>query len=42
MKASNASEDYTLEELLAQIKEKSNNIAAAVAELENMLSGVEE
>lgn len=42
MKAPNAGEDYTLSELLSQIKEKSDNIAAAVAELEKMLSEVEE
>lgn len=42
MKAQNASDDYTLGELLAQIKEKSANIALAVAELEKLIGEVEE
>ena len=42
MKMQNAGEDVTLEELLAQIKEKSENIASAVAELEKLLEGVQE
>lgn len=42
IKAQNASDDYTLEELLAQIKQKSLNIATAVAELEKLISEVEE
>lgn len=42
IKAQNASDDYTLEELLDQIKQKSLNIATAVAELEKLISEVEE
>lgn len=42
IKAQNESDDYTLEELLDQIKQKSLNIATAVAELEKLISEVEE
>lgn len=42
MKADSGTEDYTLVELLDMIKEKSNNIAKAVAELETLIGEVEE
>lgn len=42
MKADSGTDDYTLSELLAMIKEKSNNIAKAVAELEQLIGEVEE
>ena len=42
MKADFGAEDYTLAELLDMIKEKSNNIAKAVAELEMLIGEVEE
>lgn len=42
MKADFGTEDYTLAELLDMIKEKSNNIAKAVAELETLIGEVEE
>lgn len=42
MKADSGTEDYTLAELLDMIKEKSNNIAKAVAELEALIGEVEE
>ena len=42
MKADSGTEDYTLSELLDMIKEKSNNIAKAVAELETLIGEVEE
>lgn len=42
MKADFGAEDYTLAELLDMIKEKSNNIAKAVAELETLIGEVEE
>lgn len=42
MKADSGTEDYTLVELLDMIKEKSNNIAKAVAELEALIGEVEE
>ena len=42
MKADSGTEDYTLVELLDMIKEKSNNIAKAVAELEALIGKVEE
>lgn len=42
MKADSGAEDYTLAELLDLIKEKSNNIAKAVAELEQLIGEVEE
>lgn len=42
MKADSGTEDYTLAELLDMIKEKSNNIAKAVAELETLIGEVEE
>lgn len=42
MKANSETDDYTLTELLDMIKEKSNNIAKAVAELEALIGKVEE
>ena len=42
MKSDNGTEDYTLSELLNQIKEKSANIAKAVAELEKLIGEVDE
>lgn len=42
MKADSGMEDYTLVQLLDMIKEKSNNIAKAVAELEALIGEVEE
>lgn len=42
MKVDSGTEDYTLAELLDMIKEKSNNIAKAVAELETLIGEVEE
>lgn len=42
IKSDNGAEDYSLHELLDQIKEKSVNIAKAVAELENLIGEVEE
>ena len=42
MKVDSGTEDYTLAELLDMIKEKSNNIAKAVAELEALIGEVEE
>ena len=42
MKSVNGTEDYTLSELLAQIKEKSANIAKAVAALEELIGEVDE
>ena len=42
MKADSGTEDYTLVELLDMIKEKSNNLAKAVAELEALIGEVEE
>ena len=42
MKAESAVDDYTLTELLDIIKEKSSNIAKAVAELEQLIGEVEE
>ena len=42
MKSDSGIEDYTLSELLAQIKEKSSNIAKAVAELEKLIGEVDE
>ena len=42
IKSDNGTEDYTLSELLEQIKEKSANIAKAVAALEELISEVDE
>lgn len=42
MKNSDGTNDRTLAELLAEIKEKSSNIAAAVSELEKLIGEVEE
>ena len=42
MKSDSGTEDYTLAELLDMIKEKSSNIAKAVAELEALIGEVEE
>lgn len=42
MKADSGTDDYTLAELLDMIKEKSNNIAKAVLELEALIGEVEE
>ena len=42
MKSDTGTEDYTLAELLDQIKEKSTNIAKAVATLEELIGEVEE
>lgn len=42
MKVDTGTDDYTLAELLDKIKEKSNNIAKAVAELEALIGEVEE
>ena len=42
MKNDSGTEDYTLAELLDMIKEKSSNIAKAVAELEQLIGEVEE
>lgn len=42
MKADSGTDDYTLAELLDMIREKSNNIAKAVAELEALIGEVEE
>ena len=42
MKSDYGTDDYTLAELLDMIKEKSNNIAKAVAELEALIGEVEE
>ena len=39
MKAESDVDDYTLTELLDMIKEKSSNIAKAVAELEQLIRG---
>ena len=42
MKSDSGNDDYTLAELLDMIKEKSSNIAKAVAELEQLIGEVEE
>lgn len=42
MKSDSGTDDYTLAELLDMIKEKSSNIAKAVAELEQLIGEVEE
>lgn len=42
MKSDTGTDDYTLTELLDMIKEKSSNIAKAVAELEQLIGEVEE
>lgn len=42
MKSDSGTDDYTLVELLDMIKEKSSNIAKAVAELEQLIGEVEE
>ncbi|MCM1167584.1 MAG: type I restriction-modification system subunit M [Lachnospiraceae bacterium] len=42
IKTQNSSDDYTLSELFDIIKEKSNNIASAVAELEKLIGEVDE
>ena len=42
MKADSGTDDYTLAELLDMIKEKSNNIAKAVAELEALIGEVDQ
>lgn len=42
MKSDSGTDDYTLAELLDMIKEKSSNIAKAVAELEQLIREVEE
>ena len=42
MKVDSGTDDYTLAELLDKIKEKSNNIAKAVSELEALIGEVEE
>ena len=42
MKSSSGTEDYTLAELLDQIKAKSSNIASAVAALEELIGEVDE
>ena len=42
MKSESGTDDYTLAELLGQIKEKSDNIAKAVAELEKLIGEVDE
>ena len=42
MKTDAGTDDYTLAELLDMIKEKSSNIAKAVAELEQLIGEVEE
>ena len=42
IKSANTSDDYTLSELLEQIKTKSQNIANAVAELEKLIGEVDE
>ncbi|MDO5423288.1 MAG: N-6 DNA methylase [Eubacteriales bacterium] len=42
MKSDSGMNDYTLAELLSMIKEKSSNIAKAVAELEQLIGEVEE
>ena len=42
MKSDSGTDDYTLAELLEQIKEKSSNISKAVAELEALIGEVEE
>ena len=42
MKAGTETDNYTLAELLDQIKEKSNNIAKAVAELEKLIGDIDE
>ena len=42
MKSESSTDDYTLAELLGQIKEKSDNIAKAVAELEKLIGEVDE
>ena len=42
MKSSTGTDDYTLTELLEQIKEKSTNIASAVAALEELIGEVDE
>ena len=42
MKSDSGAEDYTLAELLEQIKEKSGNIAKAVAALEELIGEVDE
>ena len=42
MKSDPGTDDYTLAELLDMIKEKSSNIAKAVAELEQLIGEVEE
>ena len=42
MKSSTGTEDYTLSELLEQIKVKSANIASAVAALEELIGEVDE
>lgn len=42
MKSDSGTDDYTLAELLEQIKEKSSKISKAVAELEALIGEVEE
>ena len=42
MKSDSGADGYTLAELLDMIKEKSGNIAKAVAELERLIGEVEE
>ena len=42
MKSSTGTEDYTLSELLEQIKVKSANIASAVTALEELIGEVDE
>ena len=42
MKSDSGTDDYTLSELLDQIKEKSTNIAKAVAALEELIGEVDE
>ena len=42
MKRDTGTDDYTLAELLEQIKEKSANISKAVAELETLIGEVKE
>lgn len=42
MKNETGTEDYTLAELLGQIKEKSENISRAIAELEMLVGEVKE
>lgn len=42
MKSNDSTDDRTLAELLQEIKEKSSNIANAVAELEKIIGEVDE